>query len=881
MTASLDVAQTSHDDPRLRQRIEQANQRAALGDLAGAVSIYEAALLDGYATDEVCYNLALLYKQQQLYDDALALLQRCLTSPAYGVSAHYASGECELALGHRDAANEHFNAALDNLALDHVEADQIDEVRQIFHAAIETSTALGRQERAGELRAALTDFLTQHGVATTEPAATTVAPDTPPEHGAPPLWRRSGAVVTMDRQEAAPETVAPLTEPQPGPGTGRLRTTYRRLVTRPLDQSRQHTPAATETLASRAARQRQSGALPTPTRFLHQPVRVAPTVPLPGEETQPAPLRALLARSASDLARGHFDATIAGGLECIALAPDYLPIHLRIAEALAGRGLVSEAIAKCRALIRLYQARQDPLATIPLHRLLGLLDPSDLTAWLAMADLYFTHGGEPAVRDDIRALVERAETVKRYDIAIDYAERLAATAPGDREAQRLAAELQLVAGAPTRALTWYQQLLQTNPHESQAIAGANIGLTLRAGTLHWASLEHLVHELREGNDNTAGSAVVTLYDRVLARASQARADLLAAAALITLAVGDAAGARERFLAAREALATTSAAPLQFAVLYGLIETHATSGAGPFEREWLRQIDALFHQPDVTEFATRTQLFGAPITAGRLAVAVADCLLGDGQADEARAVLEDARQQHPTDPAIRQRLATLYDERGRRGQALDELDALAAQQLRAGQLDAMVETLRRMSALAGNHLAVKARLADRFLHRGFPDEALREYDAIATIHEQAGRHDEAAEALRQAAELAWMLSQRDDAFAFYDRALALAPENIGLRQAYINVLLQGGRQAEAAEQQRAIARACWDRRQIPETIAALHQAIVLDPHDTGSYNRLGEALAAVGEYTQAERVYRRLIRLTPDDPLAQARQAAMATLAKER
>jgi len=68
--------------------------------------------------------------------------------------------------------------------------------------------------------------------------------------------------------------------------------------------------------------------------------------------------------------------------------------------------------------------------------------------------------------------------------------------------------------------------------------------------------------------------------------------------------------------------------------------------------------------------------------------------------------------------------------------------------------------------------------------------------------------------------------------------------------------------------------------VQETIAALHQVIVLDPRDAESYGLLGEALASVGEYGQAERVYRRLVRLTPDDPVAKAKQAAMVMLIRE-
>jgi tetratricopeptide (TPR) repeat protein len=187
----------------------------------------------------------------------------------------------------------------------------------------------------------------------------------------------------------------------------------------------------------------------------------------------------------------------------------------------------------------------------------------------------------------------------------------------------------------------------------------------------------------------------------------------------------------------------------------------------------------------------------------------------------------------------------------------------------------------MSTMAGDNLTVKAHLVERYFKRGCPDEALLELDAISAIHQREGRLDEAADALRQAADTAWMIGQHDRGLALYDRVLALAPDNVTLRQAYINCLLQGGRQKDAADQQRSIARHFWDQRRVQETIAALHQVIVLDPRDVESYSLLGEALASVGEYAQAERVYRRLVRLTPDDPIAKAKQTAMAMLTREQ
>ena len=99
-----DTEGSAVQDDQMRELVDHAMALEADGDLDGAISAYEQALMSGYTTDEVCYNLALLYKQQLLYEDALTLLGRCLDSPEYGASAHYASAECQLALGNFDRA---------------------------------------------------------------------------------------------------------------------------------------------------------------------------------------------------------------------------------------------------------------------------------------------------------------------------------------------------------------------------------------------------------------------------------------------------------------------------------------------------------------------------------------------------------------------------------------------------------------------------------------------------------------------------------------------------------------------------------------------------------------------------------------------------------
>ena len=122
---------------------------------------------------------------------------------------------------------------------------------------------------------------------------------------------------------------------------------------------------------------------------------------------------------------------------------------------------------------------------------------------------------------------------------------------------------------------------------------------------------------------------------------------------------------------------------------------------------------------------------------------------------------------------------------------------------------------------------------------------------------------------------------EETFTLYRRIIALAPEQVDCRHALVTLYLQMGRLIEAAEQQRAIVDIALRAGRKHEAIAALHQVIGLTPDDTSAYYQLGELLSAAGEYGQAERVYRRILAITPDDAIAQAKTHSMAALRERR
>lgn len=889
MIAKVETAAlTNEKEAQLRQIIERATDLEDTGDLDGAVNAYEEALLAGFATVEVCYNLAILYKQQLLYEDALTLLQRCLDSPEYGASAHYASGECQLALGNLAAAGEHFDRSVSRLALDRIPQEQVAEVSHVLQVAIDTHTSLDNTERADALNKTLSDFLSSHGLSV--PPAATASIRAAADKQAENDYIAAAEKQQAEEEERAQQATQAATD-RAQTTTGRLRTVYRR-ATGPLETAKPKAPVSMllgrggQGIGAGGSRGDETITLTmtqTPL-FALTPIDLKATAPLPGESAQPAEVRVLLSRSAEDFALGRLDAVIDDCFQTMILAPDYLPIHLRLAEAYARQGRRLEAATKCEHMIHLYGQRGQATEVLQVHRLLGALDPHNLQARIMMADLYFAQdpNESPDLSDDVRALVDEAEAQGKEDLALEYAEKLLRHLPNGPVGVRLTARLHLRSGNAHRALAQCQALLRRDRQDAVAIAGANVALTLIEGTIHWPSLETLTAALRTRNAAIRAECL-NLYESTLKNLEQSRrGNVQVAAGLVALACDEPKVALRHLEELRQSGGGTQGLklPVRFVLAYGLRQGYGAIGDGPNERQWLQHAADLLRDERVRAFVDSTKLFGAPLSVGALHVDLAESLMRAGKLDNAIIVLEAAKADLSDDATIRRRLAVLYHEQGRLGQALDELDDLSTRELNAGKLDAMIETLHQMSALAGENLTVKAHLVERYLRRGCPEEAMLELDQIATIHQRAGRPNEAADALRQAADTVWMLGQQERAYDYYDRVLALAPENVTLRQAYINCLLQGGRQKDAADQQRSIARRFWEARRVQETIAALHQVIVLDPRDAESYGQLGEALASVGEYAQAERVYRRLVRLTPDNPVAKAKQAAMAMLARE-
>jgi tetratricopeptide (TPR) repeat protein len=283
-------------------------------------------------------------------------------------------------------------------------------------------------------------------------------------------------------------------------------------------------------------------------------------------------------------------------------------------------------------------------------------------------------------------------------------------------------------------------------------------------------------------------------------------------------------------------------------------------------------------PGTEALASDTELFSMNVAPSELISRYYIALGAHDMLDHGLAFLQTLRDRRPDRVFVREALADLYFEMQRLNDAIRELRAVAQIHERAGDLMAMVEAMRKISQAVPNNLEIKQMLVDVYLRRGILDEALRELERVAALHLDAYDADRAIAAYSRAAEIACAMGNFSRGNELYDRGVAADPDNVPVRHAAVAFYLQTGSVDRAAEHLREIVRIALTEQDPDEAVAALHQIIGLAPDDINAYHKLGEVLTSMGEYKQAERVYRRLGEFAPHDPVLLAKQSALAVLA---
>jgi tetratricopeptide (TPR) repeat protein len=469
-------------------------------------------------------------------------------------------------------------------------------------------------------------------------------------------------------------------------------------------------------------------------------------------------------------------------------------------------------------------------------------------------------------------LIEHLERDGKSGEAQAYSDRICALAPGDTLATLEGVLLCLKHGDRGGALDRWELALRNGANLAVAKASLAAIVADHNESDHWRMLGEVMPVYRQ----TADETIEIAYRRTAESCGMSQLHRSA----VSLFNGRAVGA-DRKWALAAAVSDRTGTPIGRAVAAAAM-VHLLS-EGERGSEYLAAIRTtltLFTENLAGSDVNWEGLLGFVPRIDDMSFELGRVLLDAGDAAGAVEVLKRGYSAAKGHTGLTLALADALARTNQHGSALTILDELAMTHRKAGRLEEMAATLRQMSQLAPTNIKVKTRLIDAYLQRGFVAEARAELVQRADLEQRAGKTPDAIVSLQRAADLSWTLGFPQESFNLYDRILALDSEDVGNRSALVNLYLQVGRLSEAAEHQRVVVDIALRNGRKHEAIAALHQVIGLTPDDMTAYYQLGEALSTMGEYHQAEKVYRRIVLMNPDDAVAQAKATAMTALKEQ-
>lgn len=597
------------------------------------------------------------------------------------------------------------------------------------------------------------------------------------------------------------------------------------------------------------------------------------TIPLPGEDRLPVEVRELIAESAEDLRHGRLKAAHDLCLYTLQLAPDYTPLFLRIAEIYVAQHLTRRARVQGETLLRLAEASGDQRFLWMIYRILLHTSDNDLTSLRKLVELLIDAGQTELASYYASKLIQLLDGEGLAEEALGYSVRLCRLIPGDTRAALENVILLLKNGDRGSAVDRWESAVAAGADSTIAKASMAPIMTTINEDDHWRLLSDVVPVLRESQNRD----IIDAYVRTAATLPPSTCHI-AGHGLLLAAVGDAQAREQLVTAAGDRNASPMARAVSSVALADLIKNEASADEYVAA---IRTAVKCIEDPHVASHPAWEGLAGRVPRFEDLSLELGEALLSRGDAAGAVEILKAAHQRTPHHGPLCEKLADAYFRIGQLGAALTVLDELAMHYRNTAQLEAMARVLRQMSQLAPNTIKVKSRLIDAYLQRGFVAEARAELIQRADLEERSGLIKDAVASLQRAADLSWTMGLADETFALYQRMIELDPENAGHRHQLVNLYLQMGRVEDAAVHQRAVVDLALKHNRTHEAIAALHQVIGLTPDDTSAYYQLGDLLSSIGEYAQAEKVYKRLVLINPSDAIAKAKATAMAALREQQ
>jgi tetratricopeptide (TPR) repeat protein len=566
-------------------------------------------------------------------------------------------------------------------------------------------------------------------------------------------------------------------------------------------------------------------------------------------------------------------------LEVIRLAPEFLPIHLRMGEIYEREGRAEEALVKYQLLIDTYMVRSEPTKAIDVYKRLIELSPDTINARMRLAELLKNDGRVADAADQMAIVASTYFRMGQTNKAMEEYRRGLQWAPDSVALHAQYGQALLKLERYESALGEFRRALELDQNDLAGIARMNLTLALMGEqpAAIWQSLATLLEQLRV-NPQPLG-LVQSEYRSALLFADEPILHYILG--IIQQSTGQHQSALLEFEQAIDLL-DSGEDPLLPRVLVhqAMADSYISLGQANEALAQLQQGQSI--APAAAPHPAARYPFSTPLSKGDLVRRMAEAYAASDDLAGAERALREAKQHLPYDRAIYTKLADIYFRQGKLNDALAQLDELATYYESRQDLDRAIETLEYAAKLAPSNIPLGNRLARLYIRRGFLDKGIAGLTRVAEQQRKAGQLKDAVASLQQIADIHWTLGRQDEARTIYDKIVQIAPNDIDARQWLALMHALAFRTADAIAEKKQIVRIFLQQRDFDGAIAELHQIIGLDQKDIDAYFQLGDVLMRREEYDQAFRLYGRLLKMPGvDTSRVEALQAAAKRMLEQK
>ena len=604
--------------------------------------------------------------------------------------------------------------------------------------------------------------------------------------------------------------------------------------------------------------------------------RVAFWSPLPGTSELSTSAKALIRNSDIDIRQDRLESALDSTLALIAEEPEFIPGFIRTAELL----IATRRRDHARRMLRTLRNRQSTIESsdfdLELSKIQAHVDPG-IEVIKRFAEQLLEDSQSKDVTPYVPAAINRLVTANRTDEANTLATQWVDRFSGSPLALTYLVWACLASGDSTSALQTIRHF--RDEHDADRVWPENIVVSALTAIASpdlepkWMAAGPVCAGLR---NRSLDYRRVTEVLEFLVPAFETPQRALLLAGLIALNAGDRSEAQAIFQT------TPAETPVEnFLRNVGLERSIGADEDQRSRMAALREIWQSFEDPQVAALSESSEIFDPPATRSHTGIAIARMLQDEEAYSDALQMLDDVVNAGMRDPEVLRLRAELMARAGSRNDALTALDQLSRQQEEKRKYSDAIDTLQSMVKLVPGNVQIRNRIVDNCLKVGRFEEAINQLVMQGRLLHKAGKVQQAETPVHRAIEIATMTSDWENVKKLHRLLISFAPEDTRLRHSAVTTYVQHGHTQEAINQLREIVRIARKQNDMDEAIAASHQMLALDPNDPSIYHQLGELLVSIQEYNQADRVYRRLANLVPDDHAVKAKRSAIAALTRSR